>query len=325
MTRTVISSATREVVIGDDHPFVVIGERINPTGRKLLAEEMAAGDFSRVERDTLAQVEAGAHMLDVNAGIPLADEPAILARTIELVQSLTDQPLSIDSSIVEALEAGLAVYKGKPLLNSVTGEEERLERVLPLVKRYGCAVVAISNDETGISMDPDVRFAVAKRIVERAADHGIAREDIVVDPLLMPIGALAGAGRQVFRILGRLRDELKVNSTCGASNVSFGLPNREGINGAFLNMAIASGLTSAITNPVSEGVRTAVMASDVLMGNDRDAARWIRQFRVEPADGEAGRRRVNRRRGPAGNGTAQERSADVPGVDVPGLDVPAAS
>jgi len=324
MTRTIVGSATREVAIGDDQPFVIIGERINPTGRKLLAEEMAAGDFSRVERDTIAQVEAGAHMLDVNAGIPLADEPAILARTIELVQSLTDLPLSIDSSIVEALEAGLAVYKGKALLNSVTGEEERLERVLPLVKKYGCAVVAISNDETGISMDPDVRFGVAKRIVERAADYGIPREDIVVDPLLMPIGALAGAGRQVFRILGRLRDELKVNSTCGASNVSFGLPNREGINGAFLNMAIASGLTSAITNPVSEGVRTSVMASDVLMGNDRDAARWIRRFRVEPADGEVGRRRVNRRRGPAGEDTPRARSADVPGVDVPGLDVPAA-
>ena len=324
MTRTIVGSATREVAIGDDQPFVIIGERINPTGRKLLAEEMAAGDFSRVERDTIAQVEAGAHMLDVNAGIPLADEPAILAKTIELVQSLTDLPLSIDSSIVEALEAGLAVYKGKALLNSVTGEEERLERVLPLVKKYGCAVVAISNDETGISMDPDVRFGVAKRIVERAADYGIPREDIVVDPLLMPIGALAGAGRQVFRILGRLRDELKVNSTCGASNVSFGLPNREGINGAFLNMAIASGLTSAITNPVSEGVRTSVMASDVLMGNDRDAARWIRRFRVEPADGEIGRRRVNRRRGPAGEETPRARSADVPGVDVPGLDVPAA-
>src|SRR4051794_31578762 len=213
MTRTVVSSATREVVIGDDQPFVVIGERINPTGRKILMEEMAAGDFSRVERDALAQVEAGAHMLDVNAGIPLADEPGILAGTIQLVQSLTDLPLSIDSSIVEALEAGLAVYQGKALLNSVTGEDERLERVLPLVKKYGCAVVAISNDETGISMDPDVRFAVAKKIVERAADHGIPREDIVVDPLLMPIGALPGAGRQVFRILGRLRDELKVNST----------------------------------------------------------------------------------------------------------------
>ncbi|MGI8998201.1 MAG: dihydropteroate synthase, partial [Candidatus Limnocylindria bacterium] len=183
MTHTVVSSATREVVIGDDRRFVIIGERTNPTGRKLLAEEMKAGDFSRVERDTIAQIEAGAHMLDVNAGIPLADEPAILARTVELVQSLTDVPLSIDSSIVEALAAGLAAYRGKALVNSVTGEEERLEQVLPLVKRYGAAVVAISNDETGISEDPDVRFAVAKRIVERAADHGIRRDDIIVDPL----------------------------------------------------------------------------------------------------------------------------------------------
>jgi len=296
MTRTVVSSATREVVLGDDRPFVVIGERINPTGRKLLAEEMKNGDFSRVERDVIAQVEAGAHMLDVNAGIPLADEPAILAKTIQLVQSLTDVPLSIDSSIVEALEAGLAVYQGKPLVNSVTGEDERLERVLPLVKKYGAAVVAISNDETGISEDPDVRFGVAKRIVERAMDHGIPRADVIVDPLLMPIGAMPTAGRQVFRILGRLRDELGVNSTCGASNVSFGLPNREGINGAFLAMAIASGLTSAITNPIAEGVRTAVMAADVLQGNDQDAARWIRQFRVAPPEGEAGGRRINRRR-----------------------------
>src|SRR5919106_401606 len=323
MTDTVLSSSTREVVIGFDRPFVVIGERINPTGRKLLAEEMKNGDFSRVERDVAAQVEAGAHMLDVNAGIPLADEPAILARTIQLVQSLTDLPLSIDSSIVEALEAGLAVYKGKALVNSVTGEEERLERVLPLIKKYGAAVVAISNDETGISEDPDVRFGVAKRIVERALDHGIAREDVIVDPLLMPIGAMPTAGRQVFRILGRLRDELKVNSTCGASNVSFGLPNREGINGAFLAMAIASGLTSAITNPIAEGVRTAVMAADVLQGNDQDASRWIRQFRVAPPEGEAGGRRVNRRRGRAPNGAGETLSADVPGVDVPGLDVPA--
>jgi len=244
-------------------------------------------------------------MLDVNAGIPLADEPAILAKTVQLVQSLTDLPLSIDSSIVEALEAGLAVYQGKALVNSVTGEDERLERVLPLVKKYGAAVVAISNDEMGISEDPDVRFSVAKRIVERAADHGIPREDVIVDPLLMPIGAMPTAGRQVFRILGRLRDELGVNSTCGASNVSFGLPNREGINGAFLTMAIASGLTSAITNPIAEGVRHAVMAADVLMGNDRDAARWIRQFRVAPPDGAAGGRRPNRRRGNgAGTGAA---------------------
>ena len=281
--------------MGDDRPFVVIGERINPTGRMLLAEEMRAGDFSRVKRDVIAQVEAGAHMLDVNAGIPLADEPAILARTVRLVQSLTDLPLSIDSSIVEALEAGLAAYEGKALVNSVTGEEERLERVLPLVKRYGAAVVAISNDETGISEDADVRFAVAKRIVERAMDHGIPREDVVVDPLLMPIGAMPTAGRQVFRILGRLRDELKVNSTCGASNVSFGLPNREGINCAYLAMAIASGLTSAITNPIAIGVRNAVMAADVLMGNDPECGRWIRAFREPPGEGEEARPQSRRR------------------------------
>ncbi len=295
MTDTRLSSASREVVIGFDRPFVIIGERINPTGRKLLAEEMKAGDFSRVERDTLAQVEAGAHMLDVNAGIPLSDEPAILARTIHLVQGLTDLPLSIDSSIVEALEAGLAVYQGKPLVNSVTGEEERLERVLPLIRKYGAAVVAISNDDSGISEDPDVRFAVARRIVERAADHGIPASDIVVDPLVMPIGAMSTAGRQVFALVRRLREELKVNTVCGASNVSFGLPHREGINAAFLPMAIASGMTSAITNPLMPEVKSAVMAADVLMGHDPDCGRWILANRAAVPEGEVGRRRVNRR------------------------------
>ena len=299
MTSTVLSSATREVVIGFDRPFTIIGERINPTGRKLLAEEMRNGDFSRVERDALAQVEAGARLLDVNAGIPLTDEPAILARTIQLVQALVDVPLVIDSSIVEALEAGLAVYHGKALVNSVTGEEERLERILPLVKRYGAAVVAISNDDTGISEDPDVRFAVAKRIVERAADHGIPRADVIVDPLVMPIGALRFAGQQVFRILRRLREELGVNTTCGASNISFGLPNREGINGPFLAMAISNGLTSAITNPLLPDVRKAVMAADVLVGNDPECGRWIREFREPVPEGEAGARRVNRRRAAA--------------------------
>ena len=199
MTDTVISSARKEVVIGFDRPFVIIGERINPTGRKLLAEEMKAGDFSRVEADALAQVAAGAHVLDINAGIPLADEPALLAQAIRLVQSLTDVPLSIDSSIIEALESGLDAYQGKALLNSVTGEEERLERVLPLVKKHGAAVVAICNDDTGISTDIDVRFEVAKKIVERAADHGIPACDVVVDPLVMPVGAMADAGVQVMQ------------------------------------------------------------------------------------------------------------------------------
>ena len=205
MTDTVVSSAKREHIIGENRPFTIIGERINPTGRKILAEEMKSGDFSRVEADALAQVEAGAQMLDVNAGIPLADEPALLAKSIQLVQAITDVPISIDSSIIEALEAGLEVYQGKALVNSVTGEDEVLERVLPLVAKYGAAVVAISNDETGISEDPDVRFDVAKKIVERAADHGIPYSDVVIDPLVMPIGAMRTAGRQVFDILQRIR------------------------------------------------------------------------------------------------------------------------
>ena len=295
MTRTVVGSATKEVVIGFDQPFVIIGERINPTGRKMLAEEMRNGDFSRVAADAIAQVEAGAQMLDVNAGIPLADEPAILAQTVKLVQSTVDVPLSIDSSIVAALEAGLSVYQGKALVNSVTGEDEHLEAVLPLVARHGAAVVAISNDETGISEDPDVRFEVARKIVERAADYGIPSEDVVVDPLVMPIGAIPTSGRQVFRLTARLRDELKVNTTVGASNISFGLPNRVGINAAFLTMAAASGLTSAITNPLEPEILEAVMAANVLNGNDLDCVSWIKTHRQPTEGGEGGRRRTGRR------------------------------
>jgi 5-methyltetrahydrofolate--homocysteine methyltransferase len=298
MTITTISSATKEVRIGFDQPFVIIGERINPTGRKLLTEEMKADDFSRVEADAIAQVKAGAHMLDVNAGIPLADEPALLAKAIQVVQAVTDVPLSIDSSIIAALEAGLAVYQGKALVNSVTGEDECLDAVLPLVAKYNCAVVAISNDETGISEDPNVRFEVAKKIVERAADYGISHENIIVDPLVMPIGAINSAGKQIIHLVGRLRNELKVNTTCGASNVSFGLPNRNGINAAFLTMAIASGMTSAITSPLHIEVMQAVLGANVMMGNDPNCTKWIEQFRVEAGDGENGNRsrRLTRRR-----------------------------
>ncbi len=285
MTVTTLSSATREVRIGFDQRFVIIGERINPTGRKILAEEMKNGDFSRVESDALAQVAAGAHMLDVNAGIPLADEPRILAEAIQRVQAITDVPLSIDSSIVEALEAGLAVYQGKALVNSVTGEDEVLERVLPLVARYGAAVVAISNDETGISEDPNERFAVAKKIVERAADHGIHHSNIVVDPLVMPIGAINTAGVQVMHLVRRLREDLKVNTTCGASNVSFGLPNRNGINAAFLTMAMGAGMTSAITSPLHTEVMQAVRGGDVMMGHDPDCAHWIKAYREPTPEG----------------------------------------
>ena len=299
MTDTVISSASKEVVIGFERPFVMIGERINPTGRKLLAEEMKNDDFSRVEADAIAQVSAGAQMLDVNAGIPLADEPALLAKAVRLVQSVTDVPLSIDSSIIEALEAGIDAYEGKPLINSVTGEQEVLERVLPLVAKSGAAVVAISNDETGISEDPDVRFDVAKKIVSAANDFGIQTADVVVDPLVKPIGAMGTAGRQVFRLVRRLRDELGVNTTCGASNVSFGLPNRHIVTGTFLSMAIGAGMTSAIMNPLHAEVKAAVMGADVLMGNDENCAAWISQHRDPGAEGSGRSARRNRRRNTA--------------------------
>ena len=298
MTRTLLSSDKQKIIIGFDAPFCVIGERINPTGRKLLAAEMAADDYSRVLSDALAQVAAGATMLDVNAGIPMADEPAILAKAIQLVQDHVDVPLSIDSSIVAALEAGLAVYKGKALVNSVTGEEERLEVVLPLVKKYGAAVVAISNDETGISEDPDVRYEVAKKIVERAADHGIAREDVVVDPLIMPVGAINMAGRSALDLIARLRNELKVNTTCGASNISFGLPNRHTMNAAFLAMAAGAGMTSAIMNPLHAEEMGAIMGANVMNGNDPECRCWIKRFRepVVPGSGVRERRQTRRRR-----------------------------
>ena len=301
MTDTIISSASKEVILGFDRPFVIIGERINPTGRKLLSDEMKAGDFSRVEADAMAQVEAGAHVLDINAGIPLADEPALMARAIHLVQSLTDVPLSIDSSVPEALEAGLEAYQGKALLNSVTGEDERLERILPLVKKHGAAVVAICNDDDGISTDINVRFEVARKIINRAADHGIPACDVVVDPLVMPVGAMADAGVQVMKLIHRLRSELKVNTTCGASNISFGLPNRQGLNPAFISMAMGAGLTSAITNPLEASLMQVVRGADVLMNHDPQCTNWITAYREPgpqggPNSGRGGRRGGRRRR-----------------------------
>ena len=293
---TVITSPKQTVRIGPDHPFVIIGERINPTGRKLLAAEMAAWNFDRVRKDAIAQVEAGAHMLDVNAGIPLADEPAILAEAVRVVQSVVDVPLCIDSSIVAALEQGLAAYKGKPLVNSVTGEDERLEVVLPLVAQYKAAVIGISNDETGISEDPHERFLIAKKIVERAERYGIPREDVIIDPLAMPIGAVRYAGRTLFTIVRRLREELGVNACCGASNVSFGLPDRPTLNAAFLAMAIASGMNCAITNALEPEIRKILLASDVMMGNDENCAAWLMAHRTAEMGGDAaGAERAARR------------------------------
>ena len=292
---TILYSPTKEVRIGPERPFTIIGERINPTGRKLLAKEMAAGDLSRVGKDALAQVMAGAQVLDVNAGIPLIDEPEVLAEAIQLVQALTDAPISIDSSVVAALQRGLEVVQGKALVNSVTGEDERLESVLPLVKKYGAAVIGICNDETGISEDPDVRFAVAQKIIERAQDHGIPKEDVIIDPLIMPVGAIPTAGRQAFQLLRRIREELNVNTTGGASNVSFGMPNRHAINAHFLSMAIANGLTSAITNPLEDSIRNAILANDLLMAHDENARAWIQANR-KPTDSNKDSSRSRRRR-----------------------------
>src|SRR6056297_3095113 len=315
MTRTVIESKTKTTVIGFDEPFCVIGERINPTGRKILNEELERGDFSRVEADAIAQAAAGATVLDVNSGAVFSNkmaedpryadnnfvEPTLMRQLVEVVQAVTDPPLCIDSSVPGALENGLEVAEGRPLLNSVTGEEDRLEMVLPLVKKYNVPVVAISNDDTGISEDPEVRFAVAKKIVERAADYGIPAHDIVVDPLVMPIGAMGTAGLQVFTLVRRLRAELGVNTTCGASNISFGLPNRHGINAAFLPMAMGAGMTSAIMNPVRPVEMEAIRAANFLSNHDPNGARWIRankppQEEGVPEAGARGRREGRRRR-----------------------------
>ena len=288
---TILRSPAREVRIGPARPFVIIGERINPTNRARLAAEMAVSDFSRVRAEAVAQVQAGAHVLDVNAGIPLADEPAILAEAIRVIQEAVDVPLCIDSSVVKALEAGLAAYRGKPLVNSVTGESDRLEAVLPLVKKYGAAVIGVANDERGISEDPQVRFAVAQKIVARAEAMGIPRQDVIIDPLAMPIGAVASAGASLFALVRRLRDELGVNTVCGASNISFGLPDRVTLNGAFLTMAIGAGMTCAITNPLEESLRKLILAADMMLAHDENCAMWLAAQR------------------PAGDGERQERLA----------------
>ncbi len=275
---TVLRSRGATVVIGPEQPFCVIGERINPTGRKVFAEALRNGDLSTVVADTEAQVAAGANVLDVNAGIPLVDEAELLANMLRTVQDTADVPICIDSSVIEALEAGLAVYEGKPLVNSVTGEDDRLEEILPLVARHGAAVIGLANDETGIPETPQQRLEIATKIVQAAADHGIPAEDVVIDPLAMTVGADTEAVTTTLKTISLIRDELGVNMCLGASNVSFGLPQRHVLNAAFLPMAMAAGLTSAImsTAPIIvEGVR----AADLLLGHDPWGARWIAAHR----------------------------------------------
>lgn len=276
---TILQSSTRTVIIGPDRPFVMIGERINPSGRKKLGEEMAAAIFDRVRRDAVTQAEMGAQVLDVNAGYPMGDEPAMLTQAIREIQSVTDVPLCIDSSVVEALQAALPIYQGRPLINSVTGEDERLELILPLAKKYGAAVIGMANDETGISMDPDFRLSIARKIVHRAQDHGLRPEDIIIDPLALTIAADPGAVRVTLQTMRLIHDELGVNMVCGAGNISFGLPERPPLTGAYLSMGMLNGLTCAITDVTNETIRMAVKASDVLLGHDEYAVSWIADFR----------------------------------------------
>src|SRR5579875_3889036 len=279
---TVLRSRTRTVTISADGPFCIIGERINPTGRKRFAEELRAGDLSTVRADALAQVQAGADMLDVNAGIPLVDEPELLKEMLRVVQETVDVPICIDSSVIEALEAGLSVYEGKALVNSVTAERDRLDAILPLVARHGAAVIGMANDETGIPETAEKRLECARKIVQAAADHGIGPEDVVIDPLAMTVGADTAAVTTTLEAIRLIRDELGVNMSLGASNVSFGLPQRHVLNAAFLPMAMAAGLTSAIMSTAPVCVE-AVRASDLLLGHDAWGASWIAAHRARQA------------------------------------------
>ncbi|HVF07053.1 MAG TPA: dihydropteroate synthase [Actinomycetota bacterium] len=277
---TVLSGPGGEVAIGDEHPFRIIGERINPTGRTQLTEELKVMDMTTVQRDALAQVRAGAAVLDLNAGIPGFDEPAMLTAVVRAVHEVVDVPLCLDSSTPEALEAAVPLARGKVLINSVTAEEHSLKRLLPLVAGFGAAVIGMANDEHGISMDPLARLAAARRIVERAADHGIDRADVIIDPLTMPIGAAGDAATAMLDTVRLIRDELGVNVSCGASNISFGMPDRQGIDAAFLTMASMAGMNVAITNPLHAPVRTALLASDLLLGRDTFGAAWIAEHRA---------------------------------------------
>ena len=279
---TRLRSATREVVIGHGHRFCLIGERINPTGRKVFQEQLRAGDLSAVEKDVAAQVARGADLLDVNMGLPLTAEPDLLARAIRLVQERTDLPICIDSSVVEALEAGLSVYEGRALVNSVTAEDDRLAAILPLVKRYDAAVIALPNDHDEIPMEADKRVVLTEKIIRVATeDFGIAAADIVIDPLAMPIGADTTTSLVTLETMRQIRDRFGVNMTCGASNVSFGMPDRHTLGSAWLPMAMAAGLTSAIMNTRSPQLVSAVKAADLFLGHDEWGMAWISAHRAK--------------------------------------------
>jgi 5-methyltetrahydrofolate--homocysteine methyltransferase len=281
---TVLRSASRELTIGPDHPFCIIGERINPTGRKIFQEQLRRGDLSRIEIDVAQQVAGGAMVLDINMGAPLADEAALMTEAVKLVQGLCDLPLCIDSSVIEALEAGLAACVGKALVNSITAEDERMDEILPLVKKYGAAVIALPNDEEEIPAEPERRVELARKIIETATGkYGIPIEDIVIDPLAMPVGADTSLVATTLQTIALLRAEFGVNMTLGASNVSFGMPDRASIGGAFLPMAIRDGLTSAIMDARSPQLVRSVKAADLLLDRDPWGAAWIAAHRAQQA------------------------------------------
>ena len=285
---TRLSSASKEIVIGHDQPFCLIGERINPTGRRIFQEQLRAGDLSAIERDVASQVAGGATVLDINMGVPLTDEPELLKKAIKLVQSLTDLPVCIDSSVVEALEAGLSVYEGRALVNSVTAEDDRMAEILPLVKRYGAAVIALPNDADEIPMEADKRLVLTKKILDTAVDtYGLSVEDIVIDPLAMPIGADPNIVNVAYETIRRIRDEFGVNMTLGASNVSFGMPGRHAIGAAFLPMAMTVGLTSAIMDTRTPQIVESVKAADLLLGHDEWGGSWIAAHRAKQAAAKA--------------------------------------
>jgi 5-methyltetrahydrofolate--homocysteine methyltransferase len=288
LQETVLRSATREVVIGHGQRFCLIGERINPTGRRIFQEQLRAGDLSAIERDVKAQVEGGADVLDVNMGVPLTDEPELLAKAIVMIQELTDLPICIDSSVVEALEAGLAVYQGRALVNSVTAEDERMELILPLVKKHDAAIIALPNDAEEIPMEADRRLELVQHIVDVATkEYGIAKADIVIDPLAMPIGADTANALTAFETMHRIREVHGLNMTCGASNVSFGMPDRHTLGAAFLPMAMTAGLTSAIMDARSPQIVDAVKAADLLLGHDEWGGSWIAAHRKRQAAASA--------------------------------------
>jgi len=278
---SILRSATKEVIIGHDVPFVIIGERINPTGRKKFQEQLRAGDLSQIEIDVQQQVEGGADVLDVNMGVPLTDEPDLLSRAIKLVQSKTDLPICIDSSVIEALDAGLKAYEGKALVNSMTGEDDRMELILPLVKEHKAVIMALSNDETGIPATAQERLVITEKIVRTVEKYGIPLEDLVIDPLAMTVGADPEAVKITLETSHLIKEKFGLNMSMGASNVSFGLPNRHAVNASFLPMAMAAGLTSAIMDARTKEIGTSVRAADLLLGNDPWGGNWISAFRAQ--------------------------------------------